>query len=164
MRTVQHRDLSLEAFSLYGVYSDMVRPSGPSFSGPGFSFYRDMARLHLGQETLVAFSVCSVGKREPIVDFLEYHNGCGELMMPLDGEVLVQVAPATSRSEPPLDQLEVFRVPAGTMVVLHAGVWHHAPYVHECERVNILVALPERTYAKDAVVVEIGPSERLLVK
>lgn len=164
MRTVEHRELSLEAFSPYGVYADMVRPRGPSFAGPGFTFYRDMARLHLGLETLASFSVCVVGRREPIVDTLEHHNGCGELMMPLDGDVLVQVAQATNGTEPPLDQLEVFRVPAGTLVVLHAGVWHHAPYVHHSDRVNILVALPERTYAKDAVVVGIDPSQRVLVK
>jgi ureidoglycolate lyase len=156
--------LSLEAFAPYGHYANMLEPSGPAISAEGlFCFYRDMVRLDLGRSTLASFSVCEVNKRKLLVDALEYHSACGEAMMPLDADVLMQLAPAGPKLEPPLEAVEVFRIPKGVMVILHPGVWHHAPFVVGADKVNILVGLPERAYANDAVVVEIDPARRLRI-
>jgi ureidoglycolate lyase len=48
-----------------------------------------------------------------------------------------------------MDQVEVFRVPKGTLITLRPGVWHCAPFAENADIVNILVVLPERTYAND---------------
>ena len=69
--------------------------------------------------------------------------------MPLDGDILMHVAPAVPDDQPPVDQIEVFHVPKGTMVVINPGVWHQAAFPFNCESVNILCILPERTYAID---------------
>ena len=52
--------------------------------------------------------------------------------------------------------MQVFRVPMGTMVVLRPGVWHHAPFTVDDDPANVLIVLPERTYANDCLVVELG--------
>jgi ureidoglycolate lyase len=73
----------------------------------------------------------------------------GEGILPLDGDVLVHVAPATPKEIIPLDQIEVFRVPKGTLLTLRPGVWHCAPFAENSDVINVLVILPERTYVND---------------
>ena len=55
--------------------------------------------------------------------------------------------------------MKAFIISKGTLVVLKAGVWHHAPFTINDKDLNILVALPERTYANDVVVVELKKEE-----
>jgi len=67
--------------------------------------------------------------------------------MPLDGDILMHVAPATPPQAVPLDKIEVFRVPKGTLVVLRPGVWHCAPFAEKNDFVNCMVVLPEEPIA-----------------
>jgi ureidoglycolate lyase len=55
-------------------------------------------------------------------------------------------------------------VPRGTLVVLRPGTWHHAPFAIDDKPANVLIVLPERTYANDAVVVELEPAERIRIE
>ena len=119
-----------------------------------------MAPLDLGINTKAYISLCRVLKRPTVVDMIEYHDGCGEGILPLDADVLIHVAPATPKGEIPLDRIEVFRIPRGTFVSLRAGVWHHAPFVVKSEVANALIVLPERTYAADCEVYEIAENQR----
>jgi ureidoglycolate lyase len=54
-----------------------------------------------------------------------------------------------------------FGIPRGTLVVLRPGVWHHAPFTIDGKPANVLVVLPERTYANDCVVVELSAEEQV---
>jgi ureidoglycolate lyase len=72
-------------------------------------------------------------------------------MLPLDGDVLIHVAPAGSQNMVPYDEFEIFRIPMGTVVALRPGVWHHGPFCVDKKPVNNLILLPERTYANDCV-------------
>ena len=139
------KELSTEAFKPYGSYANMVKPTGPKMGG----FHPDMAVMTLGQANEAAFSVTQVQKKENIIDAMECHNHTGEGILPLDGDVLVHVAPASRTDKVPMDQVEVFRVPKGTLITLRPGVWHCAPFAENADVVNILVVLPERTYAND---------------
>jgi ureidoglycolate lyase len=107
-------------------------------------FFRDMAGLNLGQHTAASFSTCRVTKRPLIVTDLEYHTHCGEGILPLDGDILQPVAPATANGDLSWDRIEVFRIPKGTIVTLNAGVWHCGPYAYQSEVANVLIVLPER--------------------
>ncbi len=93
------------------------------------------------------------------MDVSEYHDTCCEIVLPLDGDILMHVAPAVPEKEFPFDQAEVFLVPRGTICCLRYGVWHHAPYAFRAEVVNCLIALPERTYMNDCKVYPF-PAER----
>jgi ureidoglycolate lyase len=139
------KELTAEAFKPYGSYANMVKPTGPKMGG----FHPDMAVMTLGQANEAAFSVTQVQKKENIIDAMECHNHTGEGILPLDGDVLVHVAPASRTDKVPMDQVEVFRVPKGTLLILRPGVWHCAPFAEKTDVVNVLVVLPERTYAND---------------
>jgi ureidoglycolate lyase len=160
MRKEKIKELSQKAFAKYGSYANMINPDTVKMGAEPIEFYRDMARLDLGGRTIASFSVCRVCKRPPVVDVTEFHNYTGEGILPLDADACIHVAPATPTGEVPLDKIEIFRVPKGTFVALHPGVWHHAPFAHNTDVANVLIVLPERTYAQDCHVTEIEEKDR----
>ena len=164
MEHVTVQDLTFEAFNPYGTFASMLNPSAIKIGEEPIEFYRDMTQSDLGGSTKVSYSICRVLKRDPVVNVIEYHSTCGEGILPLDGDVVIHVAPATPNGEVPHDRIEVFRVPQGTLVTLRPGVWHHAPYADGCECVNVLIVLPERTYANDCVVVDLEPEEQVRIE
>jgi ureidoglycolate lyase len=163
MRTVTAEPLTLETFAAFGSYANLIQPDGPRLGAPPIEFFRDALPLELGGKSPV-FSVCRVEARDLLIDVLEYHSHTGEGILPLDGDVLVQVAPATPANDPvPLEAVRVFHVPRGTMLSIRPGVWHHAPFSLE-GAVNVLIVLPERTYANDCVVVPLEGSQRVRIE
>jgi len=160
MRKEKVRELALESFARYGSFANMVNPQAEKLGAEPIEFYRDMAQLDLGSRTIASFSTCRVCKRPPVVDVTEFHNGTAEGVLPLDADILIHVGPATPVGEVPLDRIEIFRVPKGTFVSLHPGVWHHAPFAYNTDVANVLIVLPERTYAIDCHVTEIPEKDR----
>jgi ureidoglycolate lyase len=168
MRELRYRRLDPAAFAPYGSYAPMIAPDAggrpaPRLGAPPVEFFRDVLQSGLGRDTTVSFGVCRVTRRPPVIDASEYHDGACEALMPMDGDVLVHVAPAVPGDRFPAEQAEVFLVPRGTMVVLRPGVWHHGPFTLGQERVSCLVALPERLYARDCLGVEVPPEDRIRV-
>jgi ureidoglycolate lyase len=98
-----------------------------------------------------------------VVDVTEYHTATGEGILPLDADALIHVAPATAPGDVPADRVEIFRVPKGTFVSLRPGVWHHAPFAHGSDVANVLIVLPERTYANDCIVQELAEEQQVEV-
>ncbi len=161
MKTVAVSDLSAKAFQPFGSFARIVDPDSEKLGEPPVEFYRDMIPLRLGTATTASISVCRVSARPPVIDVTEFHNGTEEGILPLDDDVLIHVAPATAQDKPPVDRMEVFRVPRGTFVVLKAGTWHHAPFAAEKDVANVLIVLPERTYAVDCTVRPLQRSQRI---
>ena len=123
-----------------------------------------MIQQPLGRSNIASFSNGRFWKRDLVIDVCECHNGCGEAFIPLDADVLLQVAPATMPDDPPFGVFEAFRVPQGTLVGLRPGVWHHAPFVIGAEPVNALYILPERAYATDGVMHRFPLEKRIRVE
>jgi ureidoglycolate lyase len=159
MKEITWKKLSVEGFAKFGTYANMINPVWPRLGAEPIEFFRDMVQSQVGNVPLVSFGVCRVVKRPFVMDVSEYHDGCCEIVLPQDGDVLMHVAPAVPGKEFPFDQAEVFLVPRGTMCCLRPGVWHHAPYALGTDVVNCLVALPERTYVNDCKVYEF-PSDK----
>lgn len=147
-------ELSIEAFSPFGYYSNMVDPSDEKLGAPPIEFFRDQLQMNLGSMKNTSYSTCRVEKRDFVVDVSEYHSSCGEGNLPLDNDIFIHVAPATPDSQFPKDKVRIFRVPQGTLVYMKPGVWHHAPFTVDEKPANVLIILPERTYADDCIVVE----------
>ena len=160
MRKKVIKELTLKDFQYYGSFANMLNPQTPKIGEKPIEFFRDMVLLELGTKTTASFSVCRVEKRPLVVDATEYHSHCGEIILPLDGDVLIHVGIATP-GKVNLDAIEIFRVPKGTVVSLRPGIWHHGPFAYNCDYVNTLIVLPERTYANDRVVYEIPEAERI---
>ena len=163
MRTVKIEELEVETFLPFGSYAHMLDPEAEKIGKEPIEFYRDMIQQDLGGKAIVSFSTCRVEKRSLVIDVTEYHTETGEGCLALDNDILIHVGPATAGGVPPLDKIRVFRVPQGTMVVLRPGVWHHAPFTVDSRPANVLIVLPERTYANDCIVVELKKADQIAI-
>jgi ureidoglycolate lyase len=162
MRTVKIELLTTDAFLPFGFFGKLIDPVSATPRPVGF--YPDIVQQNLGQTGIVSFSTCRVEKRDRIIDVSEYHTSCGEGILPLDNDILIHVGPATNPKAPlPADRIRVFRVPKGTMVTLRPGVWHCAPFTVNDQPANVLVSLPERTYANDCVFVRHSEEDRIAI-
>lgn len=151
MRKVYVEELERDSFNSFGFYENMINPVTEKNSEKPIEFFRDMLQLNLGSSTRASFSICRVEPRPFLIDTNEFHSSTGEGILPLDNDILVHVGPATS-GEVPFERIRVFKIPSGTMVVLRPGTWHHAPFTLDNKPTNVLVVLPERTYATDCSV------------
>ena len=166
MRTIKAKELQVEAFLPFGFYANMIDPEAEKIGAAPIEFFRDMVQQDLGNNAgRVSFGVCRVEPRELIIDATEYHSAIGEGILPLDNDVLMHVGPATpADGQVPLEKIAVFRVPKGTMVVLRPGVWHHAPFTTNGKPANMLIMLPERTYANDCHVFELKKQDQIKIE
>lgn len=165
MRTVKIEELSLKEFQPFGFYANHINPETEKIGKPPIEFFRDIVQLDLGSTPKASFSTCRVEKRELMVDVSEYHSSVGEGILPLDNDIIIHVGPATSPdSSVPLEKIRAFRVPQGTLVVLRPGVWHHAPFTINDNPANVLIVLPERTYANDCHVTELHGEDRIKIE
>lgn len=161
MRKIRVKQLDRDSFDVYGSYRQLINPEAEKIGQEPIEFFRDMVQLNLGSVPAASISVCRVCKRPFVIDTVETHDGSSEGILPLDGDVIIHVAPATPPGQIPLDRFEAFRVPAGTFVALRPGVWHHAAYAAEREVVNVLIVLPERAYALDCAVSKLPEKDRI---
>lgn len=164
MKKLKINELVYTNFKSFGVFEEMINPKTEKICGAeNIEFYRDMILLRLGQGNSASFSVCRVSKSEPVVKIIEYHSYTEESIFPVDGDIAVLVGPAMPRDKIPADKFEVFRIPCGTMVILKSGVWHSGPFVLNTDIVNILVTLPERTYANDCIVEKLNTENQIRI-
>ena len=164
MRRIKAKELNLESFRKYGTFADMLNPDSVAINNDIFKFFRDMVLVDLGTSTQASLSSCRIFKRPFIVDVTEYHSFCSEGILPLDGDILIHVGPASPPVEIPLDKFEAYLVPKGTMVVIRPGVWHHAPFTVNNNPANVLIVLPERIYANDCTVFELEEKDKITIK
>ncbi len=152
MKSIKVRKLSVEAFHKFGSYGTMISPDAEA-TGPKDAtivFYRDMVQ----QEIFGAnpnYSTLQVKPRPQVIEYGEYHNNTCEVMMPLNGDAIIWAAPADCSDHVPVEKIEAFYVPQGTLLCLRPGVWHHAPYAVGKKALDVLIVLPERAYAKDLI-------------
>lgn len=163
MRTLKVKEITLDSFNQYGKFANMINPIMCKIGEEPVEFFRDMLQLSFGQSKTGSFSTCRVLKRPLIIDNIEFHTFAGEGVLPLDGDILLSVAPATANGDVPDDRIEVFKVPKGTMVTIYPGVWHGAPFACVSECVNVLIVLSERVYANDCSVVKFSEEKRIAI-
>jgi ureidoglycolate lyase len=162
MKTIRYSDLEGGRFGKYGYTGNLLLPVGEKIADDSSIFFRDM--IQLGSYTDAAASVCQLAKRAMIVTGAEYHSSCGEVIVPLDGDIIIPLAPALPVDSSPVDHFEAFHVKRGTLVYLRQGVWHSAAFPVDSAVVNLLIILPERTYAKDCNVLSFGEAERIKIE
>lgn len=163
MRKIKAQSLSTEAYQKYGSFHKMLEPQAEKLGPAPTEFFRDMIHIDLGQGIPCA-SVTRVSPRPMIAEKFEYHTATAEAFMPIDGDVIVHIAPASKPSIIPYEKIEAFYVPKGTMMTMHAGVWHAAPFASGNGPVHILVLLPERTYANDCTAVLFPEEEKVEIE
>lgn len=159
MRKIKAKLITAENFKAYGSFTDLMNPEGYSLG----DFYQDRLLMHSSGQMQLAFSPLLIRKPEKmVVDKAEYHNLTQEGVLCLDDDVVVHVAPAGNEAVPELT--EAFLVPRGTMVLLNTGVWHLSAIPVNKDLAHVLIALPERTYFNDCVVVDYPEDQRVEIE
>jgi ureidoglycolate lyase len=156
MRTIKVKELTKDNFSEFGSFYNLVDLKGNNLG----DFYPDHVRNPVSGELPLAFSGLNVHKVDRmIVDTVEYHNYTGEILLPLDTDVVIHVAPASNEIHP--EATEAFIVKKGTVVRLDVGVFHLAPFSIEKDEGHVMIALPERTYFNDCVVINYEQKDQI---
>lgn len=158
MHKIVAEKLTREAFAPYGSYYNMAQPDGYALLGKFDTFFPD--RLTETFPTRIGFSSIQVKKPEKIIiDKIEYHTTTCEMMMPLNGDMVFHVAPASNRVPVP-HLTKAFIVPKGTLIKFNTAIWHLCPYPVDVPELTALIILPAGIYLNDCKVIELSPEEQ----
>ena len=157
MRQLKVQPLTHEAFAPYGQFYTMEQPKGYALCGALHQFFPD--RLVADSNHRVGYSPILVKKPEKmVITQQEYHTTTWEMILPLDDDMILHVAPASAGA--PVGHLsQAFLVPKHTLVKMNAAIWHLAPLPASKEQLTAMIILPECTYANDCTVVDL-PEEQ----
>ncbi len=162
MKTIQAKKMTKESFSKYGSYENLYQPATMGIGkGSPSAFYPDVMSFDFGTGHNASACVCQVTKRDMVIESYEYHNNGCEGILPLDADIVI----FAGYGFPPIlpVELEAFIVPKGTIVKLNPGVLHGTQFPVENEQATVVVMLPERTFATDLQIVQLGGEEKLLI-
>ena len=99
MKEIKVETLSREVFYEFGSYSDLLHPDGVYLGDIPARFYRDRVTASYDPASLVAFGVNEIYPREKnTLEKTEHHFNTCEVLMPMDGDIIIHVGPA--RKEP----------------------------------------------------------------
>ena len=158
MKTIKAVPLTHEAFAPFGQFYPMNAPQGYALCGELHRFFPD--RLTADSNHRVGYSPILVKKPERmIITQQEYHTTTWEMILPLDDDMILHVAPA-SAGTPVTHLAKAFLVPKHTLVKMNAAIWHLAPLPANVDELAAMIVLPECTYANDCTVVDLKPEEQ----
>ncbi len=161
MKTIQVQPLTKEAFAPFGSYYDMENPDGYALAGELHRFFPDRVTAYQGHN--VAFSPILVKKpAEMLITQAEYHTTTSEMILPLNDDMILHVAPP-SAGKPLPEYTKAFLVPKHTLVKMNACVWHLAPLPANAPELAAMIILPECTYMNDCTVVDFKEEEKFLI-
>lgn len=161
MQEIKAIPISHEEFAPFGQYCAMCEPSGYPLCGEIHKFYPD--RVTADSCHRVGYSTITVIKpEEMIITQQEYHTTTWEMIMPLDDDMILHVAPA-SAGKPVTELAKAFIVPKHTLVKMNAAIWHLAPLPATKKNLTALIILPECTYMNDCTVVDLTPEQQFKI-
>lgn len=159
MRTIKAEKLTNEAFAPFGQYYEMSSPDGYPLSGELHRFFPDRLIANMGSNN-TAFSPILVKKpKKMIITQAEYHTTTCEIIMPLNDDMILHVAPP-SAGKPLPEYTKAFIVPKNTLIKMNACVWHLAPLPANADELCAMIVLPECTYMNDCTVVDFADCEQ----
>ena len=158
MKTIKAEPITNEAFAPFGQFYTMDKPEGYALCGELHSFYPD--RVNADSTHRVGYSPIVVKKPEKmIITQQEYHTTTWEMILPMDDDMILHVAPA-SAGTPVTDLAKAFMVPKHTLVKMNAAIWHLAPLPANNDKLTAMIILPECTYANDCTVVDLNEEQQ----
>ena len=155
-------NLTTESFRKLGEFKNLYT-AGDEYAGNKVEegFFPDLLRLNNNGND-VSVSITRVFGKKKEISTAELHTNCCEGLLPLDGDVYIYAAPAFWFLK--FEETKLFYVPKGTLVKLKAGVIHGSPISVTGEPVNVLILLPERTYANDCKFMELKESQQMQIE
>lgn len=154
MTTLRVEPLSRDAFAAFGEV--VTRPDIDAHaSGPGWRWWAETALL-AGDDRPWGVGYLDLEPTRPRFDWAERHMRTLEAVFATSGDLFVYVGPPDDLDQPErmpaLEAFRVFRVPAGSGVVLDRGVWHGAP-IAASEKTSAIVLILEGTGRDDLTLV-----------
>lgn len=157
MNIIKAVPINNEEFAPFGQFYKMNEPKGYALCGELHKYYPD--RLVADSEHRVGYSPIVVKKPEKmVITQQEYHTTTWEMILPLNDDMVLHVAPASAGTLVP-ELVKAFIVPKGTLVKINTAIWHLAPLPVSKEELNAMIILPECTYANDCTVVDLKPEQ-----
>lgn len=148
MININAKPITTENFAKYGEIQNLLKPTTIGFgAGSDSAFYPDTITFPLNPLQSASVCMCQVKQRDRVIETVEYHNYTAEGVLPLDADIIIFAG--LGMPQMPDTGYEAFIVPAGTMVKYRPGVLHGTQFVVDKEMANIVVLLPERTFATD---------------
>lgn len=158
MRQIKAVPISCENFAPFGQFYTMDAPKGYALCGELHQFFPD--RLVADSNHRVGYSPILVRKPEKmIITQQEYHTTTWEMIMPMNDDMILHVAPA-SAGTPVTELAQAFIVPKHTVVKMNAAIWHLAPLPAKEDQLAAMIILPECTYANDCTVVDLTAEQQ----
>ena len=163
MKTIKLQKLTKEAFAPFGEYYVMNKPDGYALCGELHRFFPDRVTVNPGAKNM-AFSPIMVKKPEKMhVTAIEYHTTTAEIIIPLNDDMILHVAPP-SAGKPLPEYTKAFIVPKNTVIKMNACVWHLAPLPSNKDLLTAIIILPECTYINDCKVVDLKETEQFVIE
>ena len=158
MKTVKIEKLTHESFAPFGAFYNMEKPDGYALCGELHKFFPD--RVSADSNHRIGFSPITVKKPERmIITQQEYHTTTWEMILPLNDDMILHVAPASAGTIV-TEYAKAFLVPKGTLVKMNAAIWHLAPLPANADSLTAMIILPECTHANDCMVVDLKEDEQ----
>lgn len=136
-------------FQKYGQI--VIVPEVPALLGTQeIRFWPCLAKYHIEGETEVG--ICRCFERPRRIESLERHKETPEILMPVDGDFFLPVAPAdqpAGAGRLRAENVQVFHIPSGAAVILERGVWHWAAWPDGKESITYQVIFKLGTPADD---------------
>ena len=111
-----------------------------------------------------AFSPILVKKPDVMkITQAEYHTTTPEMILPLNDDMIIHVAPASAGTPVP-ELTKAFIVPKGTLVKINSAIWHLAPLPVHADELQAMIILPECTYANDCTVVDYPEKDQFVIE
>ncbi len=120
MKQIKAVPITHENFAPFGQFYTMADPKGYALCGEIHKFFPD--RLTASANHNVGYSPILVKKPERmIISAVEYHTTTWEMIMPLNDDMVLHVAPASAGTPVP-DLAQAFIVPKNTLVKINAAI------------------------------------------
>jgi ureidoglycolate hydrolase len=152
--------LSAEAFAPFGRVIERPRRERDA-EGPGWRWWAETA-LIAGDGRPVGIGYLDLAPVERRFDWAERHMRTQEAVFATSSDLLLYVGPADHLEQPDrlpaFDRFRVFRIPAGSGVVMDRGVWHGAPFTVD-EVAPAIVLILEGTGRSDVTIARFEPLE-----
>lgn len=160
-RAINVQELSLPGFGAFGSYASMYKAEAPMTGTVRIDFYRDVKQLGLSPCGTASVNLCRAEPRPHVVDVLACCNSRVTGFLPLNGDMLLQLAPASSSGAVPLDEIAIFRIPCGTLCTIREGVWHYVPYPAGDQPVLAYIVQPDPAPQSDYMIVDLEPAQQV---
>lgn len=161
--TAKVKKLTPASFTKFGKIADAtIKP--PLVDAENLKFWTTIASYKVDGETEIA--LCQVKRSVDSVGMLERHIKTPEILVPIEGDFILPVAPARSLQDPAeapeAASVEAFLVHSDQAVVMDVGVWHTAP-IPVGKETSFFVIFRKETTKQDAVFKKLKNDETVKV-